>query len=211
MTSPPNTLWTELKRLAQRSQRAIDRVASGRLPRNLRVSTVRPPPPPHVESRLEEVFDALAELPQQPNVGAALELASDALESELPTAAMAIALHDIDKDEMCFVVARGVAHELKGTTLPVAKCLIGHAAFDVMQTHGSCDEAEWIAPEAESPVLLCPIRHDRILLGLLAMAEPICSAEFADHDIELLRYVCDQLAGVIHGLRSRPPQALSAR
>ena len=213
MAGAQRTFRATLKRIADRSLRAVEVVKSLRPPLTaLRLSSA-PPPPPYVQSRLEEVFDALADLSLQPSIVTALELASDALASELPTAAIAAALHDIDNDEMRFVVARGVGHELlKGTAMPLAECLVGHAAYDVVLTDGGPDGARWIAPEGkESPVLLCPIIHDRTLLGLLALAEPICAAEFGNHDVELVRYVSDQLGSVIHDLRHRPPQAEPAQ
>ncbi len=203
-----HTFRQALQRVANHSQRAVAVVKSLRRPLAVPRLTSAPPPPPYIQSRLEDVFDALADLSLQPNIATALELASEALAGELPTAAMAAALHDIDRDEMRFVVARGVGHELlKGTAMPVARCLVGHAAYDVVLTDGGPDGAAWIAPEGkDSPVLLCPILHDRTLLGLLALAEPICAAEFGDHDVELVRYVSGQLGSVIHELRLRPPQ-----
>lgn len=175
----------------------------------LPLASERPPAPAHVQSRLETVFDELADLALAPNVASALELASDVLEAELPSAALVAGLHDIDNDEMRFVVARGIGHELvRGTALPVAECLVSRAAFDAVITDGGADGAEWIAPDGEeSRVLLCPILHDRTLLGMVALADPVCAADFVDHDKDLVRYVCSQLASFIHLQRHRPPEA----
>jgi GAF domain-containing protein len=208
MSGIPPSIRTALKRIADSPQRVVASLRGSLAPAISRLS-VAPPAPAHVENRLEDVFDALADLSLQPNIATALELASDVLESELPTATLAAALHDIDTDEMRFVVARGSGHEtLKGTAMPLADCLVGPSAYELVLTDGGPQGAAWIAPEgAQSPVLLCPILHDRHLLGLLALADPICSAQFGDHDVELVRYVSGQLGSVIHELRQRPPAA----
>ena len=200
------TLRNALRRIADGSQRAMDVMTSWRRPlAGVRMTSA--PPPPHVEARLEQVFDALADLPLQSSIGAAFELAGEALASELPTATMAVGLHDIDEDQMRFVVAQGAGEErIRGVAMPVAACFPGPTAYEIVLTHGGADGARWIASEDDrAPVLLCPIVHEQTLLGLVALAEPMCAADFGKHDIALVRYVSDQLGSFIHDFRLRPP------
>src|SRR5437016_6338103 len=68
--------------------------------------------PDHVLRRLESVFEALSELSFQPDVVAAFDLSCDTLEAELPTAAVAAGLYDINCDEIRIVSARGLEHDL---------------------------------------------------------------------------------------------------
>jgi GAF domain-containing protein len=162
------------------------------------------PPPEHV-TRLESMFEALSELPAQPHVSAAVELASEALQAELPVEALAAGLYDIDVDEIRFVAANGArCDSLRGTAMPRARCLVGFSAEEAIITSGGPSGAAWIGSgEDGSTVLLCPVLHDGNLLGLLALADPLCAASFSRHDIELVRYVAEQLAAFVHAQRQR--------
>jgi len=164
------------------------------------------PPPDHVVRRLEDVFEALAELSHQPHVAAAFELACDTLQAELPTETVVAGLYDIDADELRFLAARGVEHDLvRGTSMPRALCLVGGAAEHGIITHGGADGADWLGAGGEdSTILLCPILHDGHLLGVIALADPLCTAQFSRHDLELVAYVAGQLAGFIQAQRHRP-------
>ena len=172
----------------------------------LRAAPPSIPPPDHVVRRLEDVFEALAELSHQPHVAGALELACDTLQAELPTEAGAAALYDIDSDELCFVVARGVEHDLlRGTSMPRARCLVGRAAEHAIITGGGASGVDWLGEGSEdSTILLCPILHDANLLGVIALADPLCAAQFSHHDQELVSYVAAQLATFIQAQRGRP-------
>src|SRR5688572_30588992 len=98
----------------------------GRLGGGLHRDKASNPPPDHVMLRLESVFDALSELPAQPHVGAALDLACETLVGELPSETVAAGLYDIDADRIHIVTARGPLHEqLRGTALPRARCFAG--------------------------------------------------------------------------------------
>lgn len=184
--------WTR-SRIAARSD------LDGRLkPRSI-------PPPEHL-TRLETMFEWLSELPSRPHVAGALELACEALQAELPTEAISAGLYDIDADEVRFVVARGPrSDQLCGTAVPRARCLTGYAAEGPIILGGSeRNAADWIGSGEEgSTVLLCPILHDGNLLGLIALADPLCSARFERHDTDLVRYVAEQLAEFIHAHRQR--------
>ena len=163
------------------------------------------PPPAYVTARLENVFEELSELALQPHVAAAFELACDVLQAELPVEVMAAGLHDIDADEMRFLLARGADGDLlRGTALPRSRCLTGLAAEHATIVRGDAEGAGWIGSGKESTILLCPIIKDATLLGVLALADPLCTASFSEHDLELVGYVSEQLAGFIHTHRHQP-------
>lgn len=164
------------------------------------------PTPDYITSRLETVFDALSELPLQNGVAAALELACESLSSELPTAALAAGLYDINCDEVRIVAARGPERDLlRGTVLSRESCLLGYAAEEAVIVRGDARGADWLGSgDADSTVLLCPIVHDGHLLGVIALAEPLCAAVFSHHDRELVSYVARQLAAFIQTERLRP-------
>jgi hypothetical protein len=197
-------------RLSDAPQRALSRV-SGRLRPRIESGTISSPPPAHVTVRLETVFEALSELAFQPHVAAALELACDALEAELPTESLAAGLYDIDADEIRFVAARGLGADLlRGTALQRSRCVGGFVGSSGIITSGA-DGAAWIGSgDRESTVLLCPIHHDAALLGLIALADPLCAAEFNRHDLDLVRYVSAQLADFIHMHRLIPSERPAA-
>ena len=200
-------------RLADAPQRTLSKVTSRFGSRTKSGVVSIAPPPEHITRRLEDVFDALSELSFQPHVAAALDLACDVLQTELPTEAVAAGLHDIDADEIRFVTARGIGHErLRGTAMPRSRCLVGYAAEQAITTAGGAQGVAWIGGGgAQSTVLLCPIVYDANLLGLIALADPLCTASFGPYDVELVRYVADQLAGFIHAHRQRPAPAAVAR
>jgi GAF domain-containing protein len=156
--------------------------------------------------RLENVFESMSELSFQPDIGGALDLACDTLEAELPTAAVAAELYDIDADRIRIVAARGLEQELvRGTVLSRARCMAGYAAEGAIVVSGETGAADWLGTtEAGSTVLLCPILHEANLLGMIALAEPLCSDRFDAHDLELVAYVAAQLAEFIQSHRMRP-------
>ena len=205
MTYLSYILRNAVTRLTDAPQRTLSRVTARFAPRvGAPAKANSHPPPDHVTTRLEGVFEALSELSFQPHVAAALELACDALQAELPTEAVAAGLHDIDANEIRFVTARGVGEaSLRGTAMPRARCLVGYAAEQAIIIPGATEGIDWIGGNGpESTVLLCPILHDTHLLGLLALADPLCSAGFGPYDLEVVRYVADQLAGFIHEHRA---------
>jgi GAF domain-containing protein len=204
-----HTLLKAVRLLSDAPQRGLSKVAA----RLGSFGSVPAPPPDHVMMRLESVFEALSELSLQPNVAAAFDLACEALQAELPTEAVAAGLYDIDADEVGFVAAHGVGHErLRGTALPRGRCLVGGAVEEAIVVRGDAPSAGWLgAGGADATVLLCPIRHDGHLLGVLALADPLCAAEFSHHDLELVAYVADQLAVFIQAQRLRPSTAAPAR
>lgn len=170
------------------------------------------PPPDHVVLRLESVFEALSELPSQPHVAAAFELACETLEAELPSAGVAAGRYDIDADEIRILAARGVQHEtLRGMAMPRARCLAGCPGEKAVITSGAAGAADWLGSgDADATAILCPIVHDGHLLGVIALAEPLCAAQFGQHDLDLVSYVAEQLANVIQAHRHRPPNAFAA-
>ena len=206
MTWLSHIIRNTVTRLADGPQRTLSKVSARFSAVPSEPALLPSIPPPHVVSRLEEVFDALSDLPLQPSVGAALELACDVLQAELPTESVAAGLHDIDADEIRFVVARGLGHErLRGTALPRARCMVDYAAEQAIVVRGGAGGVEWIGGNGvESAILLCPIVHDATLSGLLVLADPVCTAEFGRYDLEVVRYVADQLAGFIHTQRLHP-------
>jgi GAF domain-containing protein len=162
--------------------------------------------PDHVVKRLESMFEALSDLALQPDADAALELACDALQAELATKTVAAGLYDIDRDEIRIVAARGPEREsLRGSVMPRARCLVGYAAEGAVIANGGSYGADWLGGSGEdATVLLCPIHHDTTLLGLLALGDPLCAANFDQYDLELVAYVVEQLGTFIHAHRHRP-------
>ena len=211
MTSLSHILRNAVLHLVEVPQRTLSKV-TGRFSVPNEVAALASIPPPHVVSRLEDVFDGVSDLASQPSVLGALELACGVLQAELPTEALAAGLHDIDTDEIRFVVARGQGHQsLSGTAMPLARCVVGYAAEQATLARGGAGGVSWIgSSDAESTVLLCPIVHDANLLGLLALADPVCKAELDRYDLEVVRYVADQLAAFIHAHRQRPALAATS-
>lgn len=206
-----HTLLNAVQRLAGAPEHTLSRVAA-RFNVALRSEPSVHPAPEHVMTRLESVFEALSELSFQPHVTAAFELACDTLQAELPTEAVAAGLYDIDSDEIRIVAARGLEHErLRGMVMSRERGLVGRASEQAIIISGGADGPDWLGSGSDgSTALLCPIFQDAHLLGVLALANPLCSADFNQHDLELVRYVADQLAGVIQTDRLRPSIASSA-
>jgi hypothetical protein len=205
------TVLKAVRLIADAPQQTLSKVAArlgGSLPP--RPSSI--PPPAHVTLRLETVFEELSELALQPHIAAALDLACDTLQAELPTEAIAAGLYDIDNDEIRIVAARGLGHELShGFAMPRARCFAGQAAERAIITTGNPDGVDWLGRGGEgSTVLLCPILHDAHLLGMIALADPLCSAEFNHHDIELVAYVAGQLAEFVQAFRQRARAAAAS-
>ena len=144
--------------------------------------------------------------PFQPDIAAALELACDVMQAELPAQAIAAGLYDINVDQIRVVTARGMEQDLlRGTVMSRACCFGGVGADGPFIASGSAGGADWLGSgEQGAEVLLCPIAIDTHLLGVLAIAEPLCAATFDEHDIELATYVAGQLAGFIQTQRQRP-------
>jgi GAF domain-containing protein len=197
-----HTFINAVLRLADAPQHTLSKVAA-----LVRGDVVSAPTtgttPEHVVRRLENVFEALGELSAQPDLVSALDLACDTLHAELPNAATAAGLYDIDADAIRVIAARGLEHDLlRGTVLPRARCFGGSSAEEPVVVSGHAGGADWIGQgETGSIVLLCPIVHDANLLGVLALAEPLCAADFSRDDVELVSYVAEQLAGVIQSRR----------
>jgi len=198
-----HNLLSAVERLADAPQRTLSLVTA-QLGVQLPV-TRSAPPPPHVTSRLEAAFDALSDLPLAQNVVAALDLACEVVQTELPSESVAAGLYDIDADEILFVSARGVGDDLlRGMAMPRARVLSDRAAEFAIITTGASGAADWIAGTPDSTVLLCPIQDDTTLLGVLALADPLCAADYTPHDMDLVRYVAGQLADYIRAHRRRP-------
>lgn len=200
-----HTLISVVQRLVDAPENTLSKVAA-RFSTGFEAEPLTGPMPDHVTLRLEGVFDALAELPFQPDYTAALDLACDALQGELPTEAVAAGLYDINADEVRIVAARGMEHDLlRGTIMSPKRCFAGHASEAAVITSGGPEGADWLgAGEEGSSVLLCPILHETHLLGVIALADPLCAAEFTSHDVELVTYVAGQLAGFIQTRRQIP-------
>jgi GAF domain-containing protein len=188
------TLLNVVQRLSGPPQQTFSKVAA-RFSAGFELEPTLPTPD-HVVARLETVFEALSELSGQPDVASALDLACDTLQAELPAAAVAAGLYDIDADEVRIVAARGLEHErLRGTAMPRTRCFAGHALHEPIVASGGPGGADWLGPGEEgSRVLLSPIAHDGHLLGVLALADPLCAAHFNPDDLELVSYVAGQLA-----------------
>jgi GAF domain-containing protein len=194
-----------VQRLANAPQQTLSKVSArfgAQLPEDPALNAA----PDHVVRRLESVFEALSDLSFQPDIAAALDLVCDTLQAELPTAAVAAGVYDINSDEIRIVAARGLEYDLlHGTVMPRERCFASAAEHAII-IRG--DAADWLGTgEQDSTVLLCPVLHDGHLLGVLALAEPLCTAEFDHHDLELLGYVAEQTAGFIKDHRLRPSLA----
>jgi GAF domain-containing protein len=200
-----HTLLNALQRLASAPQHTLSKVTA-RFSTGLRLEPAASAAPDHITTRLESVFDALSELSFQPDIAAAGDLVCDALQAELPSAAVAAGLYNIDSDEIRIVAARGLEHELlRGAVMRRERCLAGRAPEEPIIVSGEAAGADWIGTGEEgSSVLLCPILHEANLLGALALAEPLCAADFSYHDLELVSYVAGQLAAFIQTHRLRP-------
>lgn len=199
-----HTLLNAILRLADAPERTLSRVTA-----RLTAAPAEPATsstPDHIVRRLENVFELLSDLAFQSDITGALDLACDTLEAELPTAAVAAGLYDIDADNIRIVSARGLEHELvRGTVLSRARCMSGFAAEEAIVVSGEIGGADWLGTtDAGTTVLLCPILHEANLLGMLALAEPLCSDQFDSHDLELVAYVAGQLAEFIQSHRLRP-------
>jgi GAF domain-containing protein len=200
-----------LQRLVEAPEQALSKVTA-RLSRGAQPAPIATSTPDHVERRLERVFDALSDLAFQPDTAAALDLACDTLQAELPTAAVAAGLYNINSDEVRIIAARGLDDALlRGSVMPLARCFANRAAEHAWIVSGDADGADWLGTgEQGTTNLLCPILHDANLLGMIALAEPLCAAEFNDHDLELVSYVANQLAGFIQARRVSPSLAAPA-
>jgi GAF domain-containing protein len=199
------TFRSAVRLLADAPQETLSRAAA-RFAGRSRGRRATTPAPEHIVLRLENVFEALSELPFQPHIAAALELACDALQAELPTEAAVAGLYDIDSDELQIFVVRGAIGDLaRGTRLPRARGLLGAGAFEAIIARGDAPHASWLAASEGSTALLCPILHDANLLGVLALANPRCTAEFDRDDLELVDYVAQQLSAAIQAHRHRTP------
>jgi hypothetical protein len=199
-----HTLLETVLRLSGAPPQTISRL-SARSSTQVRAQPVGHPPD-HVVTRLERVFEALTDLSAQPSTASALDLACDALQAELPTGVIAAGLYDIDCDEIRIVAARGSEHErLHGSVMPRGRCLVGYASEGAVIANGGSYGADWLGSSGgDATVLLCPVHHDTTLLGLLALADPVGSANFDHYDVELVGYVAEQLGTFIHAHRHRP-------
>jgi GAF domain-containing protein len=199
------TVLRVVQRLADAPEQTLSLVAS-RFSTELQPEPSTTPAPDHVMLRLESVFEALSELPFQPDVTAALDLACETLEAELPSETVAAGLYNINADEVRIVTARGMERELLcGATMTRGCCFGGRAAAEPFVISGGPGGADWLGSGEEgSEVLLCPIICDDYLLGVLAVANPLCTGSFAEHDLELVSYMAGQLASFIQDLRRRP-------
>lgn len=202
ITHLSHTFLSAVLRMARAPQSTLSRVAA-RISAPKVAADADTDTPDHIVTRLESVFDAMSELSSQPDVGSAFELACEALLAELPSGAMAAGVYDIDSDEVRIIAARGPERDmLCGAVLPRARCLVGYAAESAVITDGEAHGSDWLGERVEGDtVLLCPIRHDANLLGLLALANPLCAAHFTEDDLEPVSYVADQLAGFIQAHR----------
>lgn len=200
-----HTILRIVQRLADTPEHTLSRVAA-RFSTELYPEANASPAPEYIVQRLESTFEALSELPFQRDIGAALELACDVLDAELPAQAIAAGLYNINADEIRIVAARGMEQDLlRGMVLSRASCFAGRASEGPFIASGSAGGAAWLGSGEEgAQVLLCPIVLDAHLLGVLAIAEPLCAATFDDHDVELASYVGGQLAAFIQSLRNRP-------
>lgn len=209
------TLLRAVQRLADVPEQTLSRVAS-RFSTELRAEPAAGPAPDHVMARLESVFEAMSELPFQPHVSAALELACDTLQAELPSGVVAAGLYNINADEVRIVSARGMEHDLLcGTVMSLDRCFAGRATHEPFVVSNGPDGVDWLGTGDDgAEVLLCPIACDDHLLGVLAVADSLCTDHFAAHDLELVGYVASQLATFIQALRqfpSMPAPAIARR
>ena len=200
-----HTLLNAMLRLADAPQQTLSKV-SARFQGGFRPEPSSSTTPDCVMMRLENVFEALSELAFQPDITAALELACETLQAELPTEALAAGLYDINTDEIRIAAARGLEHDLvRGLVMPRRQCFAGHAAREPLVLDGGAQGVDWLgAGETGSTVLLCPILHDAHLLGVIGLADPLCAAYFSQDDLELVTYVANQLASFIQECRMRP-------
>lgn len=170
------------------------------------------PPPPSVTNRLEEMFDAVSELGEQPHVAAAFELACDALQRLLPSEVVGAALYHIDSDELRFVTARGPGLQFLPDAPVARRDLLSDGACDHGTIiSGSAAQRSWVgATSDEASALMCPIAHEGHLLGLLVLTDPHGATGFTSHDLDLVRYVAAQLGSFIHEQRHRSSSATPA-
>jgi GAF domain-containing protein len=202
-----HTLVNAVQRLADAPEHALSRVVA-RFSTELPALPHESAAPDYAVLRLESAFEALSELPFQPHVHAALELACEVLQAELPSEAIAAGLYDINADEVRIVAARGMEHDLLcGTQMSRAQCFVDRPADAPFVISRGPNAADWIGcGEDGAEVLLCPIVCDANLLGVLAVADPLCSAGFTDHDRELVSYVAQQLSAFIQAARHSRPE-----
>jgi GAF domain-containing protein len=200
-----HTVLRIVQRMVDAPEQTLSRVAE-RFGTELQLEASGTSAPDHVMVRLESVFDALSELPFQCDVGAAFDLACDTLQAELPAEAIAAGVYDINADEVRIVAARGLEHELgRGSIIPRGRCFAGRTNEEPFLIGGGPGGVDWLGSgDASAEVMLCPIVRDDHLLGVLALATPLCANRFEEHDLELVSYVADQLATFIQAQRRRP-------
>jgi GAF domain-containing protein len=204
-SSLSQTVLRAVQRLVDAPEQTLSLVAA-RFGTELELDPNPSPAPDHLMVQLESVFEALSELPFQPDINAALNLVCDALQAELPSGAIAAGLYDINADEVRIVTARGMEDDLlRGMIMTRGRCFVGRATDAPFVISGGPAGADWLGSGDDgAQVLLCPIMSDAHLLGVLAVADPICIDRFGDHDLELVGYVADQLATFIQTVRRRP-------
>jgi hypothetical protein len=213
-SSLSQTVLRAVQRIVDAPEQTLSRVAA-RFGTELELDPNPSPAPDHLMVQLESVFDALSELPFQPDITAALNLACDALQAELPSGAIAAGLYDINADEVRIVTARGMEDDLlRGMIMTRGRCFAGRTTDAPFVINGGPSGADWLGSgDDDSQVLLCPVASDAHLLGVLAVADPVCIDRFGDHDLELVSYVAGQLASFIQAIRQRPsiPAPMIAR
>lgn len=207
LTNLSHTFQDTLLRLSDAPRRAFERVW-GRRFSPAGAAPLSSPPPANVTTRLEAMFDALSDLSAQPHVAAAFELACDALQVLLPTDLVGAGLYHIDTDEFRFVTARGLARELLPSAAVARRgCLSDVAHEQAVVLAGAASSCCLGEALADASLLLCPVTCESNLLGVLVLGDTTGAAVFTKHDLELARYVAEQLGSFIHEQRHRSVHA----
>ncbi len=159
---------------------------------------------------LADAFEALHDLSFLSTPAEGLEFIVRLLGEAIPCEAQSAFLFDIDTDELRFVAGTGPeAEQRKAQAVPLAGGLLAQAARSedkttvVEQLEGTNYDPDIDGrPGLEAKnMLIRPLTHDGHLLGMLQLTNRIGQKRFSRQDLNLLRYVADQLTEFIKATR----------
>ena len=188
---------------------------------SLRDSAPRTLPPPPAEERMSYAFEACRDLLFLRNRAEALEFTVRLLSELVPSEAATATVYDIDNDVFRIVAARGPnADDRRGKSIKAGTGLYGaastlpskavlelqHAPQDKRFDH----DVDAIPGLDISSVLYEPLVHDGRLYGMVQLANGKKGKAFEQPDVDVLRYVGEQVSAFIARGPSIPPPAPEA-
>jgi hypothetical protein len=166
------------------------------------------PQPTKGDDRLATAFEALQDLFFLPTPAEGADFVLRVLGELVPSEASAIALYDINTDELRFVAAHGVgADERKGDAVPAQVGVLGAAIrnHDVCAVFGEVSAQPGFDPgvdgrvglEVTNAAIMAVWAHGR-LLGATQMLNRIGDLEFTQADANLIAYVIGRFGEFLH-------------